>query len=162
MGGFGASTYRFAPRHSLKNFVRRGIILYLNPVTSFFLKGSRPSPLPPIPFFQIPPPQKIRMERSGKARGRDARYSARGGVLGDRGALGGFKPPRTRRVRNQGFCWKWVLTFWYNDHKIQNTCPAAGFLILWKTERCFALAKPRVGVAWRLRDGANELVTTDN
>ena len=45
-----------------------------------FLKGSRPSPLPPIPFFKSPPPQKIRMGRGGKARGRDARYSARGGV----------------------------------------------------------------------------------
>jgi|SRR3989338_8996093 len=22
-----------------------------------------------------------------------------------------------RSVRNQGFCWKWVLTFWYNDHR---------------------------------------------
>ena len=46
---------------------------------SFFLKGSRPSPLPPIPFFKSPP-RKIRMERSGKARGRNARYSARGGI----------------------------------------------------------------------------------
>jgi len=37
------------------------------------------SPLPPIPFQNPPPAKKIRM-RSGKARGRDARYSARGGV----------------------------------------------------------------------------------
>ena len=44
-----------------------------------FERGSRPSPLPPIPFFKSPP-QKIRMERSGKARGRDARYSARGEI----------------------------------------------------------------------------------
>ena len=40
---------------------------------------------PPLAFaahsiLKNPPPQKIRMERSGKARGRDARYSARGGV----------------------------------------------------------------------------------
>ncbi len=41
----------------------------------------------PFLFSKPPPPQKIRMERSGKARGRDARYSARGGVLGDRSAL---------------------------------------------------------------------------
>ena len=34
----------------------------------------------PFNFKKSPPRKKIRMERSGKARGRDARYSARGGI----------------------------------------------------------------------------------
>src|SRR3989344_2370853 len=69
----------FAPRHSLKNFAWRGTTLYLNPVLPFSQKEAAPRLCRPF-LFSNPPPQKIRMERSGKARRRDARYSARGGI----------------------------------------------------------------------------------
>ena len=54
--------------------------MYLNPARFLLRKEAPPLAFAAHSFFQIPPPQKIRMERSGKARGRDARYSARGGV----------------------------------------------------------------------------------
>ena len=54
--------------------------LYLNPDRFLLRKEAPPLAFAAHSFFQIPPPQKIRMERSGKARWRDARYSARGGV----------------------------------------------------------------------------------
>ena len=63
-------------------------------------------PAPPLAFaahsfFRIPPPQKIRMERSGKARRRaDARYSARGAGSGNRSVHFNPEPPRTRSVRS--------------------------------------------------------------
>ena len=77
----GANTYRFCASPFLKEFCMARLHLYLNPARFLFSKKEAP-PLAfaAHSFFQIPPPQKIRMERSGKARGRDARYSARGGI----------------------------------------------------------------------------------
>src|SRR3989344_3184156 len=69
-----------SPSFLLINIIIAYEILHFQTILNYnAIYGSRPSPLPPIPF-QKSPPQKIRMETSGKARGRDARYSARGGI----------------------------------------------------------------------------------
>ncbi|OGG69819.1 hypothetical protein A3F27_00795 [Candidatus Kaiserbacteria bacterium RIFCSPHIGHO2_12_FULL_53_13] len=43
--------------------------LYLNHASSFFLKGSRPSPLPPIPFFKFPPAKKSEWRGAARREG---------------------------------------------------------------------------------------------
>ena len=57
-------------------------------------------------LFRIPPPaKKSEWKRAAEAEGDNARYSARGGILSDRGVLHWFASPRTRRVRiSRGFC----------------------------------------------------------
>ena len=44
--------------------------------------------------------------------------------------------------------------------KDRKATPAGGFLLLWKPERCFALAKPRGRVVRQNRDGDFERLTT--
>ena len=44
--------------------------------------------------------------------------------------------------------------------KHRKTFPAGGFLVLWKPQRCFALAKPRGGVEKTFCDGKKLFVTT--
>ena len=44
--------------------------------------------------------------------------------------------------------------------KDTNTSPAGGFVLLCEAERCFALAKPRAGVASEFVDEQTRLVTT--
>lgn len=41
-----------------------------------------------------------------------------------------------------------------------NACPAAGFVLLCRTQRCFAIAKTRVGVANEFADEQIRFVTT--
>src|SRR5712692_1870036 len=62
------------------------------------IKEAAPPPLPPIPFQNSPPPKN---QNGGAAR-------REGGTRGTP-RVAGF--PRTRSVRNQGFCWKWVRFF---------------------------------------------------
>src|SRR3990167_11176760 len=77
---------------------------------SFFLKGSRPSPCRPFLFRNSPPQKNKNEKRQGERAGRAVLRAWRGS--GGRHAIGaycfGSKPPRTRSVRSQGFCWKWV------------------------------------------------------
>ena len=78
-GWVGASTYRFVPRHSLVMIEWR-VPFVFESRPFLFPKRKPPLAFAAHSFLEIPPPaKKIRM-RSGKARGRDARYSARGGI----------------------------------------------------------------------------------
>jgi len=72
----GPSAYRFAPRHSLKNFVWRGTALYLNPDRFLSQKGSA-APASHS-FFEFPREKNQNGNGAAGAEGGNARYSARG------------------------------------------------------------------------------------
>jgi len=70
MGGFGASTYRFASRHSLKNFVWRAPFVFQSRLFLFH-KRKPPLAFAAHSFLEIPPPQKNKNEeRQGERAGR--------------------------------------------------------------------------------------------
>ena len=106
----------FEPRHSLKTIEWR-VPFVFESRPSFFLKRSRPSPLPPIPFFKSPPARNQNgEERQGERAPRAVLRAWRGseGRHAIGAYLGGFKPPRTRSVRS-GFAQSVEL-----DHHFQN------------------------------------------
>ena len=66
--GLGQAHTDFAPRHSLKITEWRAPFVFESR-PSFFLKGSRPSPLPPIPFFKSPPRKKSEWRGAARREG---------------------------------------------------------------------------------------------
>src|SRR3989344_3842748 len=88
MGGAGQAHIDLRPALPLKilhgeaplcipDFVQTAHLVYLSRLLlivfesrpSFFLKGSRPSPLPPIPFFKSPPRQKSEWRGAARREG---------------------------------------------------------------------------------------------
>ena len=98
----GANTYRFCASPFLREFCMARLRFVFESRPSFFLKGSRPSPLPPIPFFKSPPAKNQNgEERQGERAGRAVLRAWRDSASPrNRSVPGGFKPPRTRCVRS--------------------------------------------------------------